>query len=85
MTEAEVNKMFKRSKVKFTSYSKYCFAFKYARRDGWRIHVEYGGNADDIYRYDVSPDPEPFGSVDAWNVVRVYDPAGACVFELYDY
>jgi len=44
-------------KVKFVSYYKFTFVYQ-GEVDGKTITVGIGGNADDIYRLDVSPDIE---------------------------
>ena len=42
--------------LKFSSYYKYQFYFGATAPDGARISGGYGGDADDIYRYEVDPD-----------------------------
>ncbi len=40
----------------FSSYYKYRFHFTGAASDGATVELSQGGNADDIYRYEVYPD-----------------------------
>ena len=42
--------------VKFSHYYKYTFSFSGKTDDGANIHVSYGGNHDDIYRFSVDAD-----------------------------
>lgn len=42
--------------VKFSRYYKYTFSFSGKTEDGANIHVSYGGNHDDIYRFGVEAD-----------------------------
>lgn len=55
----------------FYGYYKYCFSFE-GETDEVSILAEYGGYADDIYRYDVSPKAPEFldGS---YRVIRITD------------
>jgi hypothetical protein len=44
--------------VKFSSYYKYTFAFSGVTKDGDKLVVGYGGNNEQIYRFDCSADAE---------------------------
>ena len=72
-------------KVTFSSYYKYTFLYTGELPDGGRISVGYGGNADDIYRYEVGADcEETVGSVNP-NQGTAYDKDGNEVDEFYEY
>ena len=49
--------MYGEAKVVFTSYYKYSFSFR-GEFNGNSIYVSVGGNADDIYRFDVTAGKE---------------------------
>jgi len=55
LSKEEVYEKFMDVPLTFTSYYKFTFNFS-ADVDGYHIDVNVGGNADDIYRYDVSPE-----------------------------
>lgn len=44
--------------VKFSSYYKYTFYYSATLPDGSTISVGYGGNSDDIYRFEVANNEE---------------------------
>lgn len=46
----------------FSHYYKYSFTFSGFAEDGTGITMETGGNADDIYRYEVTNDPQMLAS-----------------------
>ena len=52
LNEKEFLKMYGEATVVFTSYYKYPFSFR-GEFNGKSIYVSVGGNADDIYRFDV--------------------------------
>lgn len=54
MTIKEVIKKYGNVPLLFSGYYKYRFGFKGTAKDGAEIYVSYGGNSDDIYRYNVS-------------------------------
>jgi hypothetical protein len=58
MTKEEFIEKYGNILVKFTGYYKYTFTFGAELEDGSRLSVGYGGNADAIYRYEVSPDSQ---------------------------
>jgi len=57
LNEKEFLEMYGDAKVVFTSYYKYSFSFR-GEFNGKSIYVSVGGNADDIYRFDVSAGKE---------------------------
>jgi hypothetical protein len=58
MTKDEFYKKYGSIKVKFLGYFKYTFTYEAELPDGKRLTCDYGGNADDIYRHEVSADFE---------------------------
>jgi len=58
MTRKEFYEKYGDVKVKFSSYYKYTFTYTGTLPDGGRISVDYGANADDIYRFEVGADCE---------------------------
>lgn len=54
MTRADFYEKYGDVEVVFTSYYKYTFTYVATLPDGKRLTVGYGGNHDDIYRFDVS-------------------------------
>ena len=86
MTVEQVNEKFKDVKVTFDSYYKFTFTFKGQSEDGYTLACLYGGNSDDIYRYDVNTDPVSFGECDQWSHVVVKDKDSNKVFsESFDW
>lgn len=57
LTKEEVYKKFQNVPLTFTSYYKFTFNFS-ADVDDYHISAQLGGNAEEIYRYDVSPSSE---------------------------
>ncbi len=51
----EVAKLYGDVPLKFSSYYKYSFTYSGIAGDGAMISATYGGSADHIYRYDVTP------------------------------
>ncbi len=45
-------------KLKFVSYWKYTFSFTGVAESGDQVTIDYGGNSDNIYRFDVTADKE---------------------------
>jgi hypothetical protein len=56
--KAEFLKQYGDTPVSFDGYFKYVFTFKGTASDGKSIVVTIGGNADEIYRLDISIDDE---------------------------
>lgn len=57
LTEKEFLEVYGEAKVVFTSYYKYSFSFR-GELNGKSIYVSIGGNADDIYRFNVTAGKE---------------------------
>jgi len=57
LNEKEFLEMYGEAKVVFTSYYKYSFSFR-GEFNGKSMYVSVGGNADDIYRFDVTAGKE---------------------------
>jgi hypothetical protein len=57
LNEKEFLEMYGEAKVVFTSYYKYSFSFR-GEFNGKSIYVSVGGNADDIYRFDIDANKE---------------------------
>lgn len=72
MTKEEVQEKFKDVKIKFTHYYKYSFTFEGMSEDGYKIVCSYGGNTDDIYRFNVTDQPVNVGIISDWVNVLVY-------------
>lgn len=53
MTREEFYAKYGEVEVVFTHYYKYAFSYGTVLPDGRRLGVVYGGNADEIYRYEV--------------------------------
>jgi hypothetical protein len=58
MTRKEFIEKYADVKVKFSEYYKYTFTYTGSLPDGGKISLDYGGNAEQIYRHDVSADTE---------------------------
>jgi hypothetical protein len=58
MDKAEVLKKYEDVPLKFASYYKYSFGFRGIAPDGAEIYASVGGDADDIYRFEVRPETE---------------------------
>ena len=54
LTIEEVLEKYGNIELYFSSYYKYSFTYTY-KKDNLEIIGSYGGNSDDIYRYDVTP------------------------------
>ena len=81
----EFIKLYGDTKVVFSWYYKFTFNYKGTLDDGRTVIVSVGGNADDIYRFDVSAEtPETIASLDPY-AGNVQDQDGAVVEEFYDY
>jgi len=57
LNKKEFLEMYGEAKVVFTSYYKYSFSFR-GEFNGKSMYVSVGGNADDIYRFDVTAGKE---------------------------
>lgn len=57
LTEEQFMEQYGEAKVVFAYYYKYSFSFV-GEFDGKKINISVGGNADDIYRFDVEPNKE---------------------------
>ena len=74
MTKDEFMKKYGHIEVKFSHYYKYVFTFGGTLPDGSKINVEYGGNSDDIYRFEASTDgTETVGGLDPFSGVIYND------------
>lgn len=58
MTRNEFYEKYGNVVVRFKSYYKYTFNFEGKLPDGSTLTCSYGGNSDEIYRYEVSVDGE---------------------------
>lgn len=85
MTREEFYEKYGDVKVKFSSYYKYTFTYTGNLPDGGRISVNWGGNSDDIYRFDVDADSEETISILYPYAGTVYDKDGKVIDEFYDY
>jgi hypothetical protein len=81
MTVEQVKEKFGNTVLRFSSYYKYMFAFTGHTDDGHKIMCMYGGNSDDIYRYDVDANSEyRLGNLNDWSAVVIKDGANNEVF-----
>jgi hypothetical protein len=72
VTREEFETNYKDVTVKFSGYYKYSFSFVKELSDGIKITAYYGGDAGDIYRFDVTADEEvPLFPLDNWSSVYV--------------
>jgi hypothetical protein len=83
MTKDEFITKYRDVKVTFASYYKYTFNFIATLPNGDKLVVSAGGDADDIYRWEVTTDPEPVILLDPYCGSVVRD--GVTVEEFYDY
>lgn len=85
MTTEEFNERFGKYAVKFSSYYKYTFNFRAEVEPGVVVTVGYGGNHDDIYRYEVDSETmEQIDCAENWTSVTVYEN-GVQIFDYYNY
>lgn len=56
MTKDEFIENYGNVRVSFHSYYKHLFTFTGITEDGYEVVIQVGGNSDDIYRMEVSPD-----------------------------
>jgi hypothetical protein len=84
MTREEFMAKYGDVKVKFSSYYKYTFTYTADIGDGKTLSVDYGGNHNEIYRFEVANDCE--------EVVGLLDPYAGGVYKdrekiegFYDY
>ena len=82
MTVEQVNEKFKGAKVKFSSYYKYTFTFEGQTEDGYSIQCKFGGDSEDIYKFDVDTNEVNFieASIYDWNSVTIRDNNGKVLF-----
>ena len=72
-----------RIEVKFNSYYKFDFIFVGETPEGYKISVSYGGNAEEIYRYELSYNQTgTVESIEPYTGV-VYDKTGRDVDSFY--
>lgn len=71
MTKEEVLALYGEVPCKFTSYYKYTFSFSGVAPDGAKVHLDIGGNYDDIYRCSVTPESLEKLSSDCWVFAQV--------------
>jgi len=83
MTLEQVNEKFKDTKIKFNSYYKYTFYFSGVTEDGYQVLCSFGGDSDDIYRFDVDTNELSFSNTNEWNSVTIKDSKGETVFNEY--
>ncbi len=85
MTKNEFIEKYGDVKVKFSYYYKYTFNYIGSLPDGSKISVGYGGNADEIYKYEVvSNTEETVSNVDPYTGA-VLNANGQLIDEFYDY
>ncbi len=85
MTKEEFIEKYGNVKVKFSNYYKYTFDYTGDLPDGNVIFVSCGGNADEIYEHDVSPDMEKTVSSVYPYSGEVYDKDRQLIEQFYDY
>jgi hypothetical protein len=85
MTRNEFYEKYGDVKVKFSGYYKYTFTYTGNLPDGGRISVDYGGNADQIYRHDVIADCKKTVYSLRPYAGSAYDKDGKEVDQFYDY
>jgi len=84
MTVEQVNEKFRDAKVKFSSYYKYTFNFEGKTEDGFKIQCSFGGDSEDIYRFDVNTNEISFLHTNQWsNVTISKGDKGEIVFSEY--
>jgi hypothetical protein len=66
--------------LNFSGYYKYEFSFNGVAEDGALIYMSVGGSADDIYKFDVSPD-KPEKLVNGYSFCSIKDKDGVKLFE----
>lgn len=74
MTGAEFENKYQDVLLTFSGYYKYQFNFSGVAPDGVSIIATYGGNSDDIYKFEVGANEERvLGSIyDSWHMVQAY-------------
>jgi hypothetical protein len=55
----------------FTSYYKYSFSFAGQSEDGTFVSCSFGGDSDEIYRFEVTPDTTMFLKDGEWNYASI--------------
>ncbi len=71
MNLEQITEKYGNVKLKFNSYYKYTFNFIGKTEDGEEVYVSTGGDADDIYRLDVSQDKEETIGTLCPNYIRI--------------
>jgi len=86
MTLEEFKEKYQHTTVTFQTYWKYTFTFRGVAEDGVVISCGVGGNADDIYRFEVcNNDTSIVGDPrENWTSVFAYKD-GEEIFRWYDY
>ena len=84
MTKQEFLDKYGKCKVKFSNYYKYTFSFSGKTDSGEDITVNIGGNSDDTYHLEVSPERvETVNGLDPFSGAIYKDRKEVCRF--YDY
>jgi hypothetical protein len=71
-------------KVKFSNYYKYTFTFEGSLPEGAKISVSFGGDADQIYKFNVVADQEITVNDTYPNTGYVSDENGRVIDEFYE-
>jgi hypothetical protein len=86
MDHSEFDKAYESTKLKFISYFKFMFTYRGTADDGTVIVASYGGNADDIYKYEVYPDDvEIYSNASNWFSVYATSKDDTVIFDYSDY
>lgn len=84
MTRKEFIEKYGDIEVTFSSYYKYTFTYRADLDDGSAINVSFGGNADEIYRFNVvNNDKSTVKDLDPYSGAIYKDSKEVCSF--YDY
>jgi len=84
MTKEEFIKKYGDVKVRFFDYYKYVFTFKAMLPDGNKLICSVGGDADDIYKLEVSDEEISVRELDP-NSGMVYSKDGVILGSFYDW
>ena len=85
LTKEEVLEKFKDVELKFSRYYKYTFTFE-GKCGDYTISMGIGGNAGDIYRYEVTADAtETIGNGCYIHLIVLHKDQVESVFEEWDY
>jgi hypothetical protein len=71
MNRAEALQKYGDLVLKFASYYKYAFTYRGVAEDGSIVEMDVGGNADAIYRYQVTPNSTDSLNGDQWFAVQI--------------